>query len=307
MSYSSSFQKIILAIFHSCRFFPILIVLSFIFGSCILENLDDCAEYNLTVRIVDEKGEDLPKRTLNSLNAYLFDSTGFVREVSMLHDNNLFFGYNISDKLTVVAWGNLRVDSLLLPSLTPGVSLDSASIKLRKEGVYDLTSTDLFYTRYMRNHSNSLRSGSMPEDTITLTLSRKAAMVSIDAYHIGKHFSGDTTNLHFEVRGTLNALNFMGEPAGESAVYEPKASYTASGSFSTGMFRVLPVSDNGRIYVDIYRGEQLVYTASTDSKGEVLRAVSGMHLNVSITFDFATVLVTCAITPWGEEKQETTF
>jgi|WetSurMetagenome_2_1015567.scaffolds.fasta_scaffold35882_3 hypothetical protein len=284
--------------------FPLLLL-----GGCVLENMGDCTQYKLTVKIVGADGYELPSGTVDTVNVYLFDKTGFVRMVQTDKDNDFIFGYDKDDELTLVTWGNLKKDSLLVPTLTKGENPEEVLVQLRELEGYDLSSTDLFYARYTV-HGDSvvpalLRSTSASSDTITLSLERMVASLSITGKYMSERFGTDTAGYRFVVRSAKNALNFLGVPAGDTASYVPGTSMNTDGQLVTPVIRVLPTLTDETLVVDLYRGSTLLYSTTTDSEGNALRAIAGKQLNVTLDFRYSFVRVTVTVTPWGEVVQDT--
>ena len=309
--------------------FPLLLL-----GSCVLEDMDNCAQYKLTVKIVGTDGYELPSGTVDTVNVYLFDEAGFVRMVSTDKSGDLMFGYDKDQELTLVAWGNLKKDSLVVPTLTKGESPEEALVELRKLEDYDLSSTDLFYARYtVRGDSvveateatatavavvgegtvtasssslAGLRSSGASSDTLTLSLERMVASLSITGKYMSERFGTDTASYHFVVRSTKDALNFLGSPAGDTASYVPGTSVDADEQLVTPVIRVLPTPTDETLIIDLYRGDSLLYSTTTDSDGNALQAIAGKQLNVVLIFSYSFVRVTVTVTPWGEEVVQDT-
>jgi hypothetical protein len=297
----------------------LLCILSFLvcsLQSCVLEDMDHCTQYELTVRIVGTDGYELPSGTVDTVNMYLFNEDGFVRMVSTGRNSDFMFGYEKEETLTLVAWGNLKKDSLLVPTLVKGESLESALVALRKLEDYNLGATDLFYSRYTVHGDSavaaassssavSLRSSNASTDTLTLSLERMVASVSIMGKSMSERFGTDTTGYRFAVYSTKDALNFLGVPSGDMALYVPGTSMDALGQLVTSVIRVLPTPTDGMLTVALYRGNELLYSTCTDSDGNALQAVAGKQLNVVLDFRYSFVRVTVTVTPWGEVTQNT--
>jgi hypothetical protein len=297
----------------------LLFLLTCTLQSCIFEDMGSCAQYELTVKIVGTDGYELPSGTVDTVNVYLFDKTGFVRMVSTDKNNNFIFGYNKDEPLTIVTWGNMKRDSLLVPTLKQGETIDEALVELRKIEEYNLSSTDLFYARYSVHGDSvvsetasagsskvlALRSSAASTDTMTLTLQRMVASLSITGQYMSERFGTDTAGYHFVVRSTKDALNFLGTPAGDTASYTPATSMNEKGQLVTSVIRVLPTPDEGTLTIELYRGSNLLYSTTTDSNGDSLNAVAGKQLNVLLDFRYSFVRVTVTVTPYGEVTQDT--
>jgi len=285
---------------------------------CVLEDMSDCAQYELTVNVVSPDGDALPDNVLETVGLYLFNQEGFVRMLSMSQERKAVFGYVKNEPLTLVAWGNLKQDSLVIPSLSKGQSLESALVRLRKLNSFDLTSTDLFYSFHriadsadVSNVNISASSAStrsaIDERTLTLSLSRMVASMNIVGKNMDVRFGTDTVGYHFVVCSTNDAINFLAAPSGDTASYAPGTVMNTDGYLVTPVFRVLPTPSDGILTICLYRGDMLLYSTSTDSNEEALQAIAGKQLSITLDFRYSTVLVNVLVTPWDEGTQNTEF
>lgn len=117
--------------------------------SCVREDTEGCVQYALNVQAVDAEGNDLTESgVLQKSDVYLFDEKGFVRMVPAGTSSDFLFGEDKNARLTLVAWGNLKEDTLITTELTRGTSMEEAKVQLRRhaEGTH-IPVTDLFYSR----------------------------------------------------------------------------------------------------------------------------------------------------------------
>jgi hypothetical protein len=308
------------------RFSGIVFMLLAVLQSCIFEDMEDCVQYDLTVKLLGSDGEELVSGTVDTVNIYLFDRNGFVRMIPIGRNSDFTFGCDKEDSLTLVAWGNLKQDSLIVPTLSKGETLEEALVSLRWLNGCNMSPTDLFYSRYtvlqhaqqisgsaLRSNNGldagaggvALRSSSITVDTMTLSLERMAATLIVTGQYMDKLFGTVTTGYRFVVRNPRDAFNFLGNPVGDTAVYEPGTTLNAAGQIVTPVVRVLPTPTDGALIVELYRGDNLLYSTSTDSGGEPLRAVAGKQLNVLLDFRYSFIQVTVTVVPWGTVTQDT--
>jgi hypothetical protein len=281
--------------------------LLFFTESCIKEDLSGCTEYQFWVKVTDPDGETLSLSTADPLNVYLFDQDDrFVRMLSTNADGKVILGYDQDEPLTLVAWGNLKEDTLDVSDPVKGESIDDLFVTLRKSGAYHLSPTDIFYASFSKDASGTIttRSARMEKDTITLSLTRQVASVTITSRHLDDRFGSDTAGMYYVVRQVGTTLNFSGDLSGDTASYCPACAFDANDYLVTPVFRVLPTQTDGTLYVDLYRGDSLLYTSGTDSSGNTLQSISGKQLNITIDFQNG-VGLTVTVTPWGEVWQET--
>lgn len=251
--------------------------------SCIREDMDDCLQYSLKVKAVDVDGNDITTSgTLTSVDIYLFDENGFLRMVPQGSSTDFLLGADKDKPLTLVAWGNLKSDTLKMPELAVGTSLKDARIELiQKEDGYHLPATDIFYSR---QEVTGASTRGVLEETLVLTLERRVAGMTIRTKNLEKKF-GAGTPCHFVVYGVGNALNFMGEPIGGTVGYQPTVQHTAEKDVQAPAFRILPTPQENALSLSLCRGNQVLFTVTTDSEGKPLTAKPGEYLNVAIDFE----------------------
>lgn len=290
-------------------FLSIIVLISFL--GCISDDRLDCQNYTIKVKLVDPGGESISSKAVDSMNIYMFNETGFVRTISTTKKKDLNIGYNEGQNITFVLWGNLNMDSLLV-DLKNGTSLSDAKVQLRKAGGYDLTSTDLFYSR-CNTMEQSSNASVLPRstqsvfngDTLTMYMERMVASMTITGKHICEHYKTDTSGYRFVVSGTKNSLNFLGEASGKKVDYAPTSFFDSYGNYFSPTFRVLPTGTDEYLTILLYRGNNLLFSTNKNSDGEVLKAVAGMQMNISLDFMYSDVRIKVNVTPWGEIWQDT--
>jgi len=301
----------------------VIIVLLGAFQSCIFEDMEPCVQYDLTLKIVDSNGLQLPSETVDSIHLFLFDKKGYVRMVSTGRSNDFTIGYLKEEALTLIAWGNLKKDSLLVPELSRGQLPEEVIITLRQLEAFAVNPTDLFYARYTVTlgqdealigkatslthgvETSDLRAAKASVDTLTLSLERIVASLTITGQYMDRRFGTDTAGYHFVVYSPRDALSFMGTLAGDTARYAPATTMNTAGQLVTPAIRVLPTPVDGALTVALFRGDSLLYTTSLDSRGKPLRAVAGKQLDILLDFRYSYVKVSVDVVPWGEVRQDT--
>ena len=102
--------------------------LAFLHASCVREDTGDCVQYQVHVRVVDAAGNDLTESgVLEKSEVYLFGENGFVRMVS-----DYLSGNYKEARLTLVAWGNIKEDTLITADIKPGTPIEEARLKLKQ-------------------------------------------------------------------------------------------------------------------------------------------------------------------------------
>ena len=133
--------------------------------------------------------------------------------------SDYLFGHYKDDRLTLVAWGNVKEDTLITAEIKPGTPIEEARLKLKQyaEGNH-LPVTDLFYCR--KELSNTATRG-IREENITLVMERLAAGLSIRACYLTERYADKGEGYTFIVKGTGSEMNFMGKVSGEDSGYKP--------------------------------------------------------------------------------------
>lgn len=107
--------------------------LAFLHVSCVREDTGDCMQYEIHVRVVDAAGNDLTQSgVLEKSEVYLFGENGFVRMVPAGVSSDYLFGNHKEARLTLVAWGNIKEDTLITAKIKPGILLEEARLKLKQ-------------------------------------------------------------------------------------------------------------------------------------------------------------------------------
>ncbi len=287
---------------HYYRYIAYLLAVAFIvFGGCIREDLSDCGYLTLKFKVSDSREEtNAGTDAVDSAQVYLFDSRGYVRTVEVGDISKHYtLGFEKSDEISIAAWGNLRGDSIGIPVMHRGMCQTCTSIKLKKQGEYCTEPPDLFFASY--------RSGNTVVDTVILTLERIVSSVTITGKHILERFGTDTADCYFVIRGTKDGIDFDGKTWGSVAAYKPAVFFDAEHNLKTPVFKILPQAENEYLTVELYRGNEKLYSTHTDSDGKLLRAYAGKQLNIVLDFnrEDVSVGIRVIITPWGETWQET--
>ena len=272
--------------------------------SCVREDTENCVQYALNVRAVDVEGNDLTESdVLQKSDVYLFDDKGFVRMVPTGISSDFLFGEEKSAELTLVAWGNLKEDTLVTTKLARGTSIEEAKIQLRRhaEGTH-IPITDLFYSR---KELNRVQTRSMQEENITLIMERMAAGVSIRTRYLAERYPYTGVPYHFIVRGVGTEVDFTGKISGETAGYRPQSTTDEKGDVYAPPFHVFAMQDQGRIEIDIYREQEKICTVTEDNNFMPLRTSVGKQTNIDIDFRYADVKTSITVIPWGEVWQDT--
>lgn len=281
----------------------LFLLLSLAPASCVREDTDVCMQYELNVRAVDAQGNDLTRSgALQKADVYLFGEKGFVRMVPAGTSSDFLFGHDRSERLTLVAWGNLKEDTLITTEITRGTSIAEARLKLKEHARGNhLPLTDLFYCR---KELNNAATRGMREETITLVMERMAAGLSIRTRYLAERYPYEGKPYTFIVRGTGTEVDFMGKIEGEGAGYRPLSLTDEKGDVYAPPFRIFPTAAGECIEIDIYREQERICTVARDNDFKPLYAPAGKQTNIEIDFRYAEISTFVNVLPWGEVNQD---
>ena len=271
--------------------------------SCVRENTEDCISYSLKVRAVDVQGNDLTdSKTLQKVDVYLFDESGFVRMVPTGSSSDYLFGETNDKKLTLVAWGNLKEDTLITTTIAPGTSLEAAKVQLKQQtaGAH-IPVTDLFYSR---KELNRPQTRSIEEQSVVLTMERMVAGICIRTRHLSDRFVYDGNPFILVVKGTGTEVDFTGKISGGDADYRPYSIMDNNGDLYVPTFHIFPIEEDNHFIIQLYRSDELLCTLAEDNDFQPFEATAGKQTNIDLDFRYPEVKIIITIAPWGETNQD---
>lgn len=292
-----------------------------LFPGCVRESTEDCTDYSGTLSIILPDGRDITSDStvVSTVGVYQFESDGFVRQVPWSRDAMVAIGVETEKSLVLVAWGNLQTDTLQVIPPSVGAPPDSAQVHLRtKADGYQYPAPDLFYGRYEKvpETTRSLQRGNDGVESLSaltraqtqifsLVMERKVSALSVRILHLAEHFEGVAGTLRLLVDGTCSSLNFRGEAVGKTAVYAPPLqAVPGADEWDVPLFRIFPTPPNGGMTLKLYRNDALVLTITSDDEGNLLQAISGKEVHITIDFRYSRLHVGMRVEPWGNTEQE---
>ncbi len=301
---------------HPLLFWGCLFGMFLLTQGCVHENTEDCTDYSGTLSIVLPDGSDITSDStmVSTVGVYQFESDGFVRQVPWSRDAMVAIGVETEKSLALVAWGNLQPDTLQVIPPSVGAPPDSARVHLRtKADGYQSSAPDLFYGRYERKPetTRSLQSGNdgveplsaltrAQTQTFSLVMERKVSALSVRILHLAEHFEGVAGTLRLLVDGTCSSLNFRGEAVGKTAVYAPPLqAVPGADEWDVPLFRIFPTPTNGGMKLELYRNDALVLTITSDNEDNLLQAIPGKEVHITIDFRYTRLHVGMSVEPWG--------
>lgn len=271
--------------------------------SCVREDATGCVQYELKVRAVDAEGNDLTRSgVLQKADVYLFNEEGFVRMVPSGAETDFYFGEDKDERLTLVAWGNLKEDTLITTEIARGTPLEEAKLKLRQHahGTH-IPLTDLFYCR---KELGTPATRSMEGAEVTLVMERMVAGLSIRTRYLAERYPYTGQPYRFIVHCTGTEMDFTGKAAGSGAGYEPASNTDGKGDVYAPPFHVFPTPEGKRLEIDIYREQEIVCTITEDNNLQPIYAPVGKQTHIDIDFRYAQVRAFVTVLPWGEVNQD---
>lgn len=281
-----------------------LCILSLLCAGCIGEDMSACAEYSVSVKIVDSHGNDLNESDrVTSVDLYLFDEQGFVRVVPRNSSKAFLLGEEKDKELTLVGWGNLNPDSVFVPAILPGTSIEDAQLSvLLLSGGNARAVNDLFYSRL---HISPLRTRGVEQRSDTLVLSSVSSAMSVQTTGLRQWLGANSDSCRVVIENAGKSLNFRGELTSETTGYEPTVNRNVNGDLNTGLFRILPTGFLRTLTLNIYNGDVKIFSVSSDVEGNPIVAQAGRILRLYIHFEYASVKTIVTVTPWEETDQNT--
>lgn len=118
--------------------------------SSIKEDWPNCDQLTLTLKVlIAEDESDIGLTKVDSAQVYLFGGNGYIASMGIGNlPNGYTFKLDKTDEIAIAAWGNLKNDSLEVPSIYTGMRPDQVLLKLKKSGEYCQEPLDLFFASY---------------------------------------------------------------------------------------------------------------------------------------------------------------
>ncbi|KAA5419140.1 FimB/Mfa2 family fimbrial subunit [Bacteroides cellulosilyticus] len=265
--------------------------------------MEGCVRYELHVRAVDADGNDLTGNgVLQKSDIYLFNEQGFVRMIPSEGFSEFSFGEDRGERLTLVAWGNLKEDTLITTEIAPGTSLKDAKLQLRQytHGTH-IPITDLFYCR---REIGEISTRGVEGTDITLVMERMVAGLSIRTRYLAERYPYNGEAYRFIVHCVGTEMDFMGEASGDGAGYEPASVTDAKGDVYAPLFHIFPTGEGKTLEIDVYRKDEKLFTITKDNELRPLYVPVGQQTNIDIDFRYAEVKVFVSVVPWGMVGQD---
>lgn len=261
--------------------------------------------FSLKVALVDNEGEDITtKNVVKNIALFVFDknekyySRLDIDAQSIIERREVKITCPESDQITVIAWGGLTENSESIANLSKGISsINDFTLSLNhEEGIANLTG-DIFYGQHLIRASISSKSTNSTDE---LVMERKAASVSLTTSGI---IPTKNDIFSYKIKNTKSAFNHNGELTGETIEYIIPASFDKKGNLTMDTASIFPSSE---ITIELYKNDELIFSAEKDKNSRSLSAKSGKLLDVFFDFN-STLSVQTVIVPWGTIIQNITI
>lgn len=260
--------------------------------------------FSLKVALVDNEGEDITTRNVvKDIALFVFDKNEkFYSRInidaqSIIERREVKITCPGSDQITVIAWGGLTGNSETIANLSKGSSsINDFTISLNhEEGIANPTG-DIFYGQHIIRTSISKSTTTTDE----LVMERKAASISLTTSGIT---SSKNDIFSYKIKNTKSAFNYNGELTGEVIEYVIPASFDKKGNLTMSTTSIFPSSE---ITIELYKNDELIFSAQKDENSRNLAAKSGKLLDVFFNYN-STLSIQTVVVPWGSIIQNVTI
>lgn len=301
----------------STIFYLALLLASAVLTGCIKEKGSDycpTAAHYLIVRSFDADNKEITGTgAVREVVLYVFDNKGaYTGKIIASENERVPLNYPEGSQLTIVGWGNSQSGKQVMPQLAPGTPIDQAVVTLVENSSqpivapigskaspeissYSASPDDLFWGM-SPIALNSIEG--QTEVGHELDIKRKVASMSVVIKGLQEWAGTSDTDFSIVINGTRKSIDFKGNKVGDPTLYLQQLLKNENGQFVTGIFNTFPSADT-QITIDIYKGNEKIYTVTTDGDNKPFVLDEGRLLNVFIDFT-RNVGVSVTVTEWGK-------
>lgn len=292
--------------------FPALCLLGLLATSCIHEDLDEC--YTLRLRAENIKGEDVTGLGyVSAASLYIFDENLNYLETRVLdkdfiisHDEIVLDNYPASQKLNIVAWGNVNVlgDK---QEVSESKRIEELKVMLKSQNSLAVMPDSLYYgTQQVQT-----KAGGITENK-EIVVHPKVGSVTIETINleVGLRKNGITTvnDCDFYLDRTLSGFDYQGEQIGDSVYYNPASVPNEEnvGQWKTPNLQTACPGSGMEVSLSV-NGVQLG-SAVVDEKGDEIATYAGQNTHIVLEFaEDGTLSARVQVRPWGEVNDHIEF
>ena len=292
--------------------FPAFCLLGLFATSCIHEDLDEC--YTLRLRAENIKGEDVTGLGyVSAASLYIFDENLNYLETRVLdkdfiisHDEIVLDNYPASQKLNIVAWGNVNVlgDK---QEVSESKRIEDLKVMLKSQNSLAVMPDSLYYgTQQVQT-----KAGGITENK-EIVVHPKVGSVTIETINleVGLRKNGIATvnDCDFYLDRTLSGFDYQGEQIGDSVYYNPASvpNEENAGQWKTPNLQTACPGSGMEVSLSV-NGVQLG-SAVVDEKGDAIATYAGQNTHIALEFaEDGTLSARVQVRPWGEVNDHIEF
>lgn len=231
--------------------------------SCINEDLSECKYYNLKMKVLNGKGDEITEAGDRVFNATLFifdENEKYIGQKaidgeSIKNKKEIALGeYPENTKLHIVAWGNFSTKNQEAPNLSDKTSLSEFKIELKRKTEGIAQSPDSLYYGY---ETVDLSKGLLTKD-YEIAIRPKISRVIITTEGVNNfnnYTKAESSDLAYYLRRTPSAFDYAGEMTGDSISYNPDAAFTQEGNYVAPTSTMLP---SQYLTLDLYQNDKIL-------------------------------------------------
>lgn len=266
-------------------------------AGCIREDLGGCPSvFTMTVKAYAQaQGEtELTDADVRDVVLYVFDQQmRFRQQIQTSLGQNVEVTAPEGEGIHIVAWGNLCGGNQTRPMPAPGDHKNTLMVCLapdtRATATPCLSPDDLFLGEL------TIAPGQIQGQKI-IPIVRKVGSMTVAVKKLKEYAGFADDDYRIEVRETFNAFDFYGAYTGNKTSYRPAGAFSG-GTYSISPFNMVPEAG---LFVDIYHGQTLIYTALA-ATGTLAPIIVEQGKQTDVLIDFTgTVSVSVQTGEWGK-------
>jgi hypothetical protein len=277
------------------------------FAGCVKEDVEHCfVTRTVVVKAYDNDGAELGPTDVHEVTLYLFDGDGrFLETLPARIGRPVEVKIPAGCDIDMVAWGNLK--SGLQDVREDGLRKEDYSVNLMalsSNGSGHASPDDLYYGGIVLTEEEYGAPATRLEEEIIIPMHCVVGSVTITLRNLEELADHERDGLRVVVRETVSSIDFYGVASGGPAAYHPEGSLVDDGggmAFFVPLFNVIP---GPGLVIDIYGGDELLFSVNRDADGNPIVPEQGLSTNVLINNygrqDAIWLLeVSVVLTPWG--------
>lgn len=242
---------------------------------------------------------------INTLDFYVFDNNNRLITVASGKPNtDVELGIEQGQTATVICVGHSS--QAIIPPFTQNTTIDQALLSLQTSTFHDSlvvqSPPDLFWGKLIFTPQPPCQTAIRD----TVYIERVVASLTIVTRNLRESLNNTTdTDFSYLIRNTPSIFSFSGQYTGPEAGYVPTSSFSSStGNFISSNIYTFPVEFHRDLYIDIYKGNNLLRTFnSQDFDGQsILQA--GKHTVIWIDYsksdDLSELSVVVKVGDWAD-------